>query len=77
MNIFQDWKFWLFIIAIINIIVTSVSFINIKFNDLKHLAIDVGKLFTKVDKIESKVNKIDKANAVQKQRIDDLEKSTK
>lgn len=77
MNMLYDWKFYLFVLAIINIIVTAISFLTIKFNDLRHLGKDVTKMDKKVDRIESKVNAIDKESAVQKQRIDDLEKSVK
>ena len=75
MNIFADWKFWLFVIAIINILVTLVSFLTIKFNDLRHLEADVKELKTDFKEHTSKVNDTDKELAVQKQRIDDLEKS--
>lgn len=73
----MDWKFYLFILGCINIFITSVSFLTIKFNDLKHLTKDVSGLIKKVDKVSCKVNKIDKGLAVQKQRIDNLEKSTR
>lgn len=77
MNIFADWKFYLFVIAIINIIITLVSFLTIKFNDLRHLEKDVADISVNVKEITSKVIKIDKGLAVQKQRINDLEKSTR
>ena len=76
MEIFSDWKFYLFVVAICQIILTTYGFAIIKFNDLKHLSKDVTKMDEKIDIIESKVNKIDKGLAVQKQRIKDLEKST-
>jgi len=42
---------------IVGIIVTVTSFVNIKFNDLKHLAQDVGKIDTKVTRLEDEVKK--------------------
>jgi len=74
---FGDWKFYLFLMAVINTIVTSVAFLTIKFNDLAHLGKDVGDIKKDVKELNSKVNQIDKTLAVQKQRIDSLEKSTK
>lgn len=77
MEVFADWKFYLFIMAIINMAVTLISFISIKFNDLKHLGEDVKELKVDLKKNTSKVTSIDKALAVQKQRIDALENSTR
>ena len=48
------------------------GFCVIKFNDLKHLTADVSDLSKDVKANTSKLNKIDKTLAVQKQRIDDL-----
>jgi len=73
---FSNWKFWLFVVAICQIALTTYGFAIIKFNDLKHLGKDVGDIKTDVKDLSSKVNKIDKGLAVQKQRITDLEKST-
>jgi len=77
MNIFFDWKFYLFVIAICQIALTTYGFAIIKFNDLKHLSKDVGEIKDDVKVLSSKVIKIDKDGAVQKQRITDLEKSIK
>jgi hypothetical protein len=74
---FSDWKFYLFLMAILNTAVTSIAFLTIKFNDLRHLGKDVSGIQNDVKEISCKVNKIDKGLAVQKQRINDLEKSIK
>jgi len=75
MGVFSDWKFYLFVIGGFNALITSIAFLTIKFNDLRHLGIDVSKIEKNVNKIEGKVNKIDKSVAVQKQRIDAVEKA--
>ena len=72
---FSDWKYYLFLMALINTAVTLVAFLTIKFNDLRHLGKDVSSIQMDVKEINSKVIKIDKTLAVQKQRINDLEKS--
>lgn len=77
MDIFYDWKFYLFVIAIINIIVTLVSFLTIKFNDLRHLDEDVKDIAKDIKAIDKKVIKIDKTQAVQEQKIKELEKTKK
>lgn len=77
MEILNDWKMWLFILSLSQLGLMTYGFIVIKFNDLKHLTKDVSGLIKKVDKVSCKVNKIDKGLAVQKQRIDNLEKSTR
>lgn len=74
---FTDWKFLLFLMAVVNTVVTLVSFLTIKFNDLRHLGKDVSEIQKDLKQVNSKVNHIDKTLAVQKQRIDDLEKSTR
>jgi hypothetical protein len=76
MVIFSDWKFWLFVVGISQIALTTYGFAIIKFNDLKHLSKDVGDIKTNVNVLTSKVVKIDKGLAVQKQRINDLAKSS-
>lgn len=68
-EILNDWKFWGFAIQIC---VTLLCFIVIKYNDFKHLSEDVQDLSTEVKANTKKLNKIDKTLAVQKQRIDDL-----
>ena len=77
MGIFADWKFWLFIIAICQIALTTYGFAIIKFNDLKHLSKDVGDIKTDLKDLTSKVIKIDKSVAVQNQKIKDLEKTVR
>jgi len=44
MAFFMDWKFWLFCFQFISTILTLGALILIKFNDLKHLGIDVKDL---------------------------------
>ncbi len=72
---FSNWKFWLFVISICQMILMTYGFIIIKFNDLRHLSGDVTDIKADVKDLTSKVIKIDKDSAVQKQRIKDLEKS--
>lgn len=51
MNIFTDWKFWLFILAVINSLISILVFFFNKWshekivgNDLKHLTADVSEI---------------------------------
>jgi len=44
MEFYQDWKFWLFTITIIGIIINWLTNHKLMNNDLKHLEIDVGKI---------------------------------
>jgi hypothetical protein len=73
MEVFSDWKFWM---SILHLVVLIAGFCIIKFNDLRHLEKDVGDIKKDVRGNTKKLNKIDKGLAVQKQRIDNLEKST-
>lgn len=45
------------ILNVIGIVVTITSFVNIKFNDLKHLSRDMTDLKTKIDTLDKSVNK--------------------
>ncbi len=72
MDILIDWKFWM---AILHLVVMIAGFCIIKFNDLRHLEKDVKEIKIDVRGNTKKLNKIDKGLAVQKQRINDLEKS--
>ncbi len=63
-------QFWGWAIQTLIIIA---GFCIIKFNDLKHLSIDVTNLSKEVKKNTSKLNKIDKNQAVDSQRITTLE----
>lgn len=74
---FSDFKFWLFILSLCQLGLMSYGFVIIKFNDLRHLEKDVKEISTNFKELSCTVNKLDKTLAVQKQRIDDLEKSTK
>ena len=74
MDVLQDWKLYAFVI---NGFLTIGGFLLIKFNDFRHLEEDVNEIKEDLKTNTSKVIKIDKRLAVQKQRIDDLEKSTK
>lgn len=73
----MDWKVYLFLMQVVTTIVTVVSFLTIKFNDLRHLGKDVSEIQTELKAINRKVNHIDKTLAVQTQRIDVLEKTTR
>ena len=46
MTVLQDWKFWLFLVALLNMGLSTFSFVIIKFNDFKHL----GDAFDKFEK---------------------------
>jgi len=74
MNIFSDWKFWMFTISVCQLGLMTYGFVVIKFNDLKHLAKDVTKIQKDLEKNTSMVIRIDKEHAVQNQRITALEK---
>jgi len=75
MGIFVEWRFWLFVVGISQIALTTYGFAIIKFNDLHHLSKDVTDIKTDVKDLTSKVINIDKDSAVQEQRLTDLEKS--
>jgi len=71
---FGDWKFYLFILGVVNALITSIAFLTIKFNDLRHLAIDVEKIEKRVNDIDRKVTELDKSFAVQGEKVSKLEK---
>ena len=75
MNTFQDWRFWLFVITVLGIIINFLANWKLANNDLRHIAIDLKDVQKDVKEISSKVQDIDKTQAVQEQRIKDLEKS--
>lgn len=50
-EILNDWKFWLFIVAIIKDIALIMGIVLVKFNDMKHLNIDIKKVITNQDKM--------------------------
>ena len=77
MDIFTDFKFWLFVISVCQTGLMTYGFIIIKFNYFKNLTKDVSEIQKDVKEINCKVQQIDKVLAVQIQRIDVLEKSTK
>ena len=68
--VIQDITLW---VVCANTIITALCFAIIKFNDLKHLSIDVSDISKEVKKNTSKLNKIDKNQAVDSQRIKTLE----
>ena len=75
MEVFSDWRMWLFFASLCQTGLMIYGFIIIKFNDFRHLEKDVKCIQKDLKKNTSMVVKIDKILAVQKQRIDDLEKS--
>ena len=44
MAFYQDWKFWLFCLQTISTTLTLGALVLIKFNNLKHLGIDMEEL---------------------------------
>jgi hypothetical protein len=44
MEFLTDWKFWLFLISILGMIVNFLTHIKLTTNDLKHLAIDLKEI---------------------------------
>ena len=70
----NDWKFWGFTIQIS---VTILCFVIIKYNDFKHLSSNVKELSKDVKANTTKLIKIDKKLAVSEERISNLEKSKK
>ena len=74
MEMLNDWKFWGFTIQIS---VTILCFVIIKYNDFKHLSSDVKELSKDVKANTTKLIKIDKKLAVSEERISNLEKSKK
>jgi len=77
MEVFRDWRFWLFLFSLCQTGLMVYGFIIIKYNDFKHLGKDVSEIQKDVKEINSKVQEIDKTLAVQNQRIDTLEKVQK
>lgn len=69
-----DYRLWSFIVSALNLVVVLVAFLTIKFNDLKHVELDLQDIKKSLKETNDKVNCIDKKLAVQNQRIDNLEK---
>ena len=44
MAFYQDWKFWLFCFQFLSTVLTLGALVLIKFNDLKHLGLNVKEL---------------------------------
>lgn len=59
MQVFNDWKFWLFIVAIIKDFILVLGIILVKFNDLKHISINVEKTNKSLDKFDRRLRKIE------------------
>jgi hypothetical protein len=74
MGMFEDYRFWGFIIS--NVI-TITCFLTIKLNDFRHLTKDVEKIFSKLDLLDNKFDKIDKTVAILETKTEQLEKSKK
>jgi len=75
MDFLIDWKFWLFVLTIFGIIINFLANWKLVNNDLHHIAIDIKEVQKDVKEISCKVQGIDKVQAVQEQRIKELEKS--
>lgn len=75
MDIFSDFKFWLFLISLCQTGLMTYGFIIIKFNDFKHLTKDVKEISTNVKELSCKVINIDKEISVQAEKIKTLEKA--
>ncbi len=75
MDIFVDWRFWFFVVSLFQTGLMTYGFIVIKYNDFKHLEKDVIEIKDSVNKITSKVIKIDKKLAVAEKGIKTLEKA--
>lgn len=56
-----DWRLAIFALQFVSTMVTIAIFLIIKFNDLKHLTINVGKISKNIDKIFCKFDKVEKA----------------
>lgn len=74
MDIFADWRFWLFAGTLSQTCLMIYGFIVIKYNDFKHLENDVVEIKDSVKEISKKVIKIDKKMAVNSEKIKTLEK---
>lgn len=74
MDIFVDWRFWLFLLSLCQMGLMTYGFIVIKYNDFKHLENDVVEIKGSVKEISKKVIKIDKKLAVAEKGIKTLEK---
>ena len=58
---YQDWKFWLVILSIIKDLALVIGIVLVKFNDMKHLNIDISKMSKKIDKLFTRLGKIERA----------------
>ena len=56
-----DWRLGIFLLQFVSTIVTVAIFCMIKFNDLKHLTIDVNRISKNIDKIFRRIGKVEKA----------------
>lgn len=61
-----DWKLGIFILNFIILIINAIIFIMIKFNDLKHLTASVIEIKQKIDKIFTRLGKIEKEQYARK-----------
>ncbi|MBN1467731.1 MAG: hypothetical protein JW924_03315 [Fusobacteriaceae bacterium] len=52
---YQDWRFWLFCFQVMSTVLTLGAIMLIKFNDLRHLTIEVKELKKGQDNINSKL----------------------
>jgi sulfite exporter TauE/SafE len=66
MQIFNDWKFWLFVIAIVKDFILVLGIILVKFNDLRHISINVEKINISLDKIFTRLGKLERHQTAMK-----------
>lgn len=60
-----DWKLGLFILQGITLIISTAGFILVKFNDLRHLSIDLNEIKEKLNDVGKEVNKIKEKQSAQ------------
>lgn len=65
MNIFGDWRFWLFTVSIVKDFVLVLGIILVKFNDLRHLDKDVSEIKESLDKIDNRLGNMEKQQSAQ------------
>ena len=53
----MDWNFWRVALVILGFVFNIAILLSVKFNDLKHLAIDVASLCTRLNNLEKETRK--------------------
>lgn len=66
MNIFTDWKFWIVVVSFIKDFVLVLGIVLVKFNDLRHLSLDMEKTTKILDRIDKRLIRLEKNQTAMK-----------